>query len=230
MEGVNLESRRRLWGSRHALPVVKGVYIIWVTDSLGSQHAYVGLSKNIRDRLVSHQKQAEDGTHSNPRLAELLRSNKPEFSIIWSTTKDWDGGGNYEAATAERWACKEIESWWSVQLLNIEPAGNIGGRGYQAVPVFGRHTRRSNRRKFSSIAACAEHLGTTPKKVVDAVMQEVPINGWQLSIKDATWWNRQSHKSENRRHFQGATSVDPNTDDLIKGIIVVLLFLWFVAC
>jgi len=230
MEGVDLEAKKRLWASRHALPLVQGVYIIWVTDGLGMQCAYVGLSKDIRSRLNSHYKQAEEGSHPNPTLAELLKSTETEFSIIWSTESDWDTGGNYEAATVERWACKEIDSWWSVHLLNIEPAGNIGGRGYQSVPVFAQHILDGKRKKFGSIKACAEQLDASPKKVVEAVLKESPIQNWRLTIKDDTWWERQQHKREKKHHFEQNTSVDPNTDNLLKGIAIFLFFLCLFAC
>lgn len=204
MQDVHLQSEQKPWLSWNTYYKRGGVYVVWGVYG----EAYVGLSRNISARLNQHNDDAKSKSHPNGKFQEMYNdaNGKLSYSVVWLSKTNWDSGGNYEASLIERYVIKELANSWSTKVINETQGGEVGGKGYKAVPVkitniFGvEHS-------FKSIKACSVFLRCSTNKVKKAAERNTYIGLWKVSITDNLYHRRKKIKKSYADQDQGCLPV-----------------------
>ena len=224
MQDVNLDAHKNPWLSWNPYYKQGGVYVVW--GAYGE--AYVGLSRNIATRLNQHNEEARNGSHTNYKFQRMYddANGKLTYSLAWLSKSSWNTGGNYEASLIERYVIKELSNTWFANVINSTKGGEIGGRGYKAVPVQIRHWMTGEVRRFRSITACSSFLNCSDNKIKNAAEYGSYIGSWSVSINDSLYKKRKNIKNklkESSKTDYFSSEAPPSS------IVVIILIIIFIA-
>jgi hypothetical protein len=217
MQDVNLEADKKHWLSWAPYYKLGGVYVVW--GNYGE--AYIGLSRNIAIRLNQHNEEAKNGTHINDRFQRMYddASGNLAYSVVWLSKSTWDTGGNYEASLIERHVVKELSNSLFVNVINNTKGGEIGGKGYRAVPVKITQWITGEVRNFRSIKACSAFLECSADKIKKANESRSYIGFWTVLIDDSLYSKRKAIKSK----------LEDSNETNYSSIVIGLIILFFIA-
>ena len=227
MQNVNLEANQKPWLSWNPYYKRGGVYVVW--GAYGE--AYVGLSRNIATRLSQHDEEARNGSHANNKFQRMYNdaNGKLTYSLVWLSTSSWNTGGNYEASLIERYVIKELSNSWFTSVINNSRGGEIGGKGFKAVPVQIKHCMTGEVRNFRSIKACSNFLDCTANKIKHAAEDGSYIGWWSVSINDFLYKRRKNIKNKLKESSNTDYSLSETNYSPIV-VAIVILFVIFASC
>ena len=226
MNKLNFQAKKHLWLNWGSYWKVPGIYVISGTlpGWFGENIAYIGLSRNIAQRLEMHRTHALSDTHANKAVQNLILNagETLEFSVLWICDKPWDHGGNYETTLAERWAIKHYTDRTGIKLVNKTRGGELGSKGLGSAVVLVE--RLEEFKEFKSIKACANFLECTSEKVKKADENQTTLNGWSVRILDVEYHRRRAIKSNWFNNVQ-----DESWESLPNNSMVVFVVIVFIA-